>query len=267
MSVKTDPSGRRYVVVEKEVEGTPEEVWAAIATGPGISSWFVPTELEERVGGRMVCRFGPGMEGAATIREWDAPRRFYAEGDEMGGGAPVLASEWVVEAGAGGTCTVRVVNSFFADGDDWDGQLIGFESGWPGFFRVLDLYLRHFKGLPVRSFLLMNMGPGEEAELWGRLKEALGFAGAAVGGETRAPSGVPAFAARVEVAGTGLVPHFLILRLAEPCGGIASFGVHDMGGQATIAMSVYLYGGAEQAAETMEMEWSAWLASFRPSAA
>ena len=52
MSVKKDASGRRSVQVEVEVPGTPEEVWQAIATGPGISSWFVPTEVEERDGRR-----------------------------------------------------------------------------------------------------------------------------------------------------------------------------------------------------------------------
>lgn len=44
MSVKKDASGRRSVEVEVEVPDTPEEVWQAIATGPGVSSWFVPTE-------------------------------------------------------------------------------------------------------------------------------------------------------------------------------------------------------------------------------
>ena len=41
MGVKEEASGRRSVQVEIEVSGTPEEVWQAIATGPGISSWFV----------------------------------------------------------------------------------------------------------------------------------------------------------------------------------------------------------------------------------
>src|SRR4051812_45796727 len=43
MSVKREASGRRSVQVEVEDPGTPEEVWQAIATGPGISSWFVWT--------------------------------------------------------------------------------------------------------------------------------------------------------------------------------------------------------------------------------
>ena len=51
MPVKKDETGRRYVEAEVEVPGTPEEVWQAIATGPGVTSWFVPTRVEERVGG------------------------------------------------------------------------------------------------------------------------------------------------------------------------------------------------------------------------
>ena len=60
MSVKKEPSGRRSVQVEVVVPGTPEEVWRAIATGPGISSWFVPTRSEERAGGEVVSTFGHG---------------------------------------------------------------------------------------------------------------------------------------------------------------------------------------------------------------
>ena len=56
MSVKKDAFGRRSVTVEVEVPGTPEEVWQAIATGPGVSSWFVPTEALLRT---LVARTNP----------------------------------------------------------------------------------------------------------------------------------------------------------------------------------------------------------------
>jgi hypothetical protein len=36
-----------------EVPGTPEQVWEAIATGPGIEAWFVPADVEPREGGRV----------------------------------------------------------------------------------------------------------------------------------------------------------------------------------------------------------------------
>ncbi len=83
MSLKKDASGRRWVQVEVEVPGTPEEVWQAIATGPGVSSWFVPTEVEEREGGAVVSHFGPGMDSIATATAWDPPRRFAAESQDL----------------------------------------------------------------------------------------------------------------------------------------------------------------------------------------
>ena len=46
MSIKKEANGRRSVQVEVEVPGTPEQVWQAIATGPGVSAWFVPTEVD-----------------------------------------------------------------------------------------------------------------------------------------------------------------------------------------------------------------------------
>ena len=48
---------RRSFEFEIEVPGTPEEVWRAIATGPGISSWYVPHVVEEREGGDATASF------------------------------------------------------------------------------------------------------------------------------------------------------------------------------------------------------------------
>src|SRR3954467_4755752 len=148
MPVNKDPDGRRWVQVEVEVPGTPEAVWQAIATGPGVSSWFVPTQVEEREGGTVTANFGPGMDSVARISFWAPPRRFVADSPDLGPDAPPIATEWIVEARGGGMCVVRVVHSLFATADDWDDQLEGFEGGWPAFFRILRLYLTHFRGQP-----------------------------------------------------------------------------------------------------------------------
>jgi uncharacterized protein YndB with AHSA1/START domain len=131
MSVKQEANGRRSVQVEFEVPGTPEEVWQAIATGPGISSWFVPAEFEERDGKPVAMKFnfGPGIEPRAVVTAWDPPRMFAGEG-EVYGGSPPIATEWSVEARAGGVCLVRIVHSLFASTDEWDNQLEGAKSGW-----------------------------------------------------------------------------------------------------------------------------------------
>ena len=103
MPVKKDASGRRSVEAEVEVPGTPDEVWQAIATGPGISSWFVPSEVEEREGGTAVSHFSPATAWtrSARSRPGTPPRRFVVETEEGPGG---VATEWTVEARAGGTC-------------------------------------------------------------------------------------------------------------------------------------------------------------------
>ena len=143
MPVKKDKDGRRYVEAEVEVPGSPEEVWRAIATGKGVSSWFVPSTSDERAGGTAVNSFGPGMDSVATIKTWDPPRSFSAETEE---GPGTVATEWVVEARAGGTCVVRVVHRWFASTDDWDAQFEGHTYGWAAFFRILRQYLTHFVG-------------------------------------------------------------------------------------------------------------------------
>ena len=47
-----DQPGTRAIDLEIEVPGTPEEVWEAVASGPGITAWFVPAKVDGRVGGR-----------------------------------------------------------------------------------------------------------------------------------------------------------------------------------------------------------------------
>src|SRR5262245_23360154 len=108
MSVETALCGRRSIQVEVEVPGTLEEVWQAIATGPGISSWFVPAEFEEQ-GGKPVAvklNFGPGMESRSVVTAWDPPRLFAREADGWAPGSPPIATEFSVEARAGGVCVV-----------------------------------------------------------------------------------------------------------------------------------------------------------------
>src|SRR5450432_2712993 len=104
MSVNTGENGRRSVQVEVEVPGTPEQVWQAIATGPGVGAWFVPTEMEGRIGGTVTTHFGGGMDSVAMTTEWDAPHRSVKEGTGGRPNAPTMATEWIVEARDGGTC-------------------------------------------------------------------------------------------------------------------------------------------------------------------
>jgi len=259
MSVKKEASGRRSVQVEVEVPGTPEEVWQAIATGPGISSWFVPTEFEMRDGKPVAVKldFGPGMESRSAVTAWDPPRMFAAQGEGWGG-SPPIADEWHVEAKSGGTCIVRVVHSLFASTDDWDNQLKGTESGWPGFFRILKIYLTHFRG--QRSAMMQWMAPaaGTEAEAWETLTAALGLKGVSAGQRWTAPAGIPALSGVVERVTQS--PCNALLRLDKPGPGTAALGACNFGGQSMVTLSFYFYG--DPAAGTVAREtplWQAWI--------
>ena len=274
MSVKKEASGRRSVQVEVEVPGTPEEVWQAIATGPGISSWFVPTEFEE-VDGKPVAvklNFGPGMESSSVVTAWDPPRKFSAEAPGWVPGSPVIADEWSVESRGGGICVVRIVHSLFASTDDWDNQLEGTESGWPGFFRILRIYLTHFRGQHSAMMQWMAPAAGTEAEAWDSLTAALGLKGVSAGQSwTTAPTTAKTAPARVPAL-SGVVEHVsqspcsALLRLDKPGPGVAALGVVNFGGQSMVTLSFYFYGN--QAAETVAREtplWQTWIEQKFPA--
>ena len=268
MSVKKEPSGRRSVQVDVEVPGTPEEVWQAIATGPGISSWFVPTEFEEKDGTpvAVTLNFGPGMESRSAVITWDPPRKLVAQGEGWGG-SPPIADEWTVEARSGGTCIVRVVHSLFASTDDWDNQLEGTESGWPGFFRILRIYLTHFRGQRSANMQWIAPAAGTEAEAWHTLTAALGMKDVRAGQHWTASAGAPALGGVVDhIDPVRHTPQKVLLRLDTPGPGVAALGVVNFGGQSMITLSVYLYG--VHAAEAVARErslWDAWIEQHFPT--
>ncbi len=261
MSVKKEANGRRSVQVEFEAPGTPEEVWQALATGPGISSWFVPTEIDER-GGKPVAvkyNFGPGVEIRSVVTAWDPPRIFAQEADGWSPDSPPMASEWSIEARGGGICIVRIVHSLFASTDDWDNQLEGAASGWSGFLSILRIYLTHFRG--QRSAVMQVTTPiaSTEAEAWETLTAALGVKGVSVGQRWTTPAGVSPLSGVVELVTEN--PYDALLRLDKPGPGIAALGaVTYPSGQSVVAMNLYLYG--DQAAATVAREtplWQAWI--------
>lgn len=266
MPIQQDPSGRRFVAVETEVPGTPEEVWQAIATGAGITAWFVPSQVEEREKGSVVLDFGPGMESKGEIQEWDPPRRFTVENKEgMGPGSPTVADEWTIEARAGGTCRVRVVHSWFASTDDWDKQYEGVEQGWPAFFRILKSYLVHFRGQPCMQVPLMAFSSEPREKAWAGLTQSLGLAGARIGQSVKSSGDAPRLVAIVEHEGATAYPE-LMLRLEQPAPGIAHLFAMPMGGQTCVSVRLYLYGKEASAVATREDPvWRVWLDRLFPA--
>jgi uncharacterized protein YndB with AHSA1/START domain len=267
MSVKKTASGCRSIEVEIEVPGTPEEVWQAIATGPGVSSWFVPTEVEEREGGAVTFHLGPDMQSSGKVTTWQPPQRFVYEEADWSPGAPPLASEWIVEARSGARCVVRVVTSLFTSSEDWDEHLESQERGWPPFFAVLRLFLTHFRGQPCRMIGLQRPAPGPEVETWEKLTLGLGLVDAELGERRSAPSsGPPPFEGRVERSGQNPGMHELVLRLDQPAPGIAVLSSASWEKQVYASLSLYLFGErAAAVAARDEPLWLAWMAAQFPA--
>jgi uncharacterized protein YndB with AHSA1/START domain len=266
MPVKKDASGRRYVEAEAEVPGTPEQVWEAIATGHGISSWFVPTDIEEVDGtpSKSISHFGAdaSMDAVATITAWEPPRRFVAESPGERSSDPTIATEWTVDARSGGTCVVRVVHSWFATGDDWDQQFEGHAHGWVAFFRILRLYLTYFRGQRCAPFQLLAFAPGPTAAAWAALTGPLGLSRAVEGQHlTSNAAGAPRLSGHIERVGPPEYPE-LLARLDEPTAGIAHLFAMPMAGSICVSVRFYFYGeDAPAVTAREEPAWRAWLDS------
>ena len=269
MPLKKDDSGRRWVEMEFLVPGTPEQVWQAIATGPGMSAWFTPTMVDERVGGAISFDFGDENCGEATssgsVTEWEPPHRFGYEEYGWSGDAPPVATEVTVTSHSGDRCVVRMVHSLFTSKDDWDDELESFETGWPGFFEVLRVYLTNFAGKPAAAVHAMSRHPGYQDQAWSTLTTALNVAGANVGERRETPSAAPRLAGVVERVHQDSQSRELMIRVDEPAEGIAVIGTCQMGDEASGMVSVFFYGAvAAQTAAAEQPKWSEWLAGLRP---
>lgn len=243
--------------MEMVLPGDPEEVWRAIATGPGISSWYVPHTVQERAGGAATARFGPGpeMEVPGRVAAWEPPRRVVFTGVDEG---PGLAFEWLVEARDQGSCVVRLVNSGFGDGQPWDDQYDDMVGGWTLFLRNLWLHRRYFPGQQASAALPMAPWTGDAAASWARLIAALGLPESpVVGGRVgTAGDGVPPLAGTVLHVG----PTSLALLLDEPACGTGFLAVEGGGEGCGVSVWAYLYGAdAERHADDHTRAWGAWL--------
>lgn len=238
--------------VSAEVPGTPEHVWEAIATGPGISAWFVPTDLEPRAGGAIVMRLGLAEDARGVVTAYDAPRRFAYE--ERWNDSTV-ATEFLVEA-KDGSCVVRIVTSGFAAGDDWDAEIERMDEGWRSFLAILALYLEHFPGRHPVPLSASIQVPGELETRWSELVAALELTG-----EARVAAGAIPLAGVVERRRE----YELVLRTDVPAPGLADVTAFAYDGAVMLRLQASLFGPeAAAAAATAERAWNDLLLGVSP---
>jgi uncharacterized protein YndB with AHSA1/START domain len=267
MTDPEDTSETRSFELEIEVPGTPEEIWDAIATGPGITAWMHPTEVEEREGGRLAFDMGSGMNMSGKVTGWDPPKRFVEESEWEVEGAPkaLLATEWLIEGRGGGTCVVRMVTTGFGTEAAWDDEIEGFTEAMESALQSLRLYLTHFPGQRGTWMRVFGSSTAPQDETWTRLIDALGLHGATEGTHvTASGDGVPALSGVVERALDGKWQRVLLIRVDEPAPGLAAIAVYGQVGWTTVQACLYGDEGATAAARE-EPAWRAWIQERFPS--
>lgn len=273
MSTSPEHAADYSIELEVEVPGSPEQVWDAIATGPGIAAWFVPAEVAPRAGGTIAFDMGNGMDAAGKVTRWEPPRRLaYEEIWEPADAASEsrLATEFLVEARSGDTCVVRLVTNVFGSTSDWGDELESMREGWTNFLQNLQRYLTDFAGQACSTVMATGQVMGSQEQGWEALAATLGLpsplpsAGARI--ESRA-DGAPAFGGTVEQIVDMDHHRGLVLRTDDPAPGVAMVVVYSWRGEFHTYFHGYYFGDdAPRIAERDQPRWSAWMAEHFPMA-
>lgn len=254
---------------EIELPATPEQVWAAIATGPGIDSWFMGhTEIQPGEGGKNSMSM-PGFTQTSTVTAWEPGRRFAFRGDPAPDGT-FMAFEYLLEARGGDATVLRFVHSGFLTGD-WEEQYDALSVGDKMYLGKLASYLRFFPGRTA-SFSIMTWGPqvADADRVWSAFTSVAGLSVASVSdasvsdgsvsdgsvsvgdrGELAPGRSVPADAIVDYVA----YPSFLGVRTSD------SIYRFIRGYQNAVVVEQHSFDGDEAARKLSEDAWQGWLAT------
>jgi hypothetical protein len=216
---------------EVELPATPEEVWEAVATGPGTASWLFPEE-----------------PGPNDLVESDGPHRYAVRTEGEGG--YFNAIEFVIEAREGGTAVLRYVHSGVFEDEGWDDQFDAVDGHTEFYLHTLGQYLEHFA---PKTASYIGGGPGglqgPEASMtpdaFEKLKRELGAS--SEGDRVSLPNG----------GGDGVVDYatdkFLGVRTGDAL--YRFFGRNAFGGP--VGMSIHHFGDVD--VDAASRDWSEWL--------
>jgi uncharacterized protein YndB with AHSA1/START domain len=177
--------GREFESVDElHVDATPEQAWAAIATGPGIDSWFMGRN-DVDPGQTVRTAFG-GYTPSHAISAWEPGKRLAYGSTEEDGRS--IAYEFLIEGRDQGSTVLRVTASGFLPGDDWADEYEAMTRGNALFFRTLSTYLTHFAGRTATPLTVF----GPMITDWPRTRAKLTAAIGRDGDRARfAPAGLP----------------------------------------------------------------------------
>jgi uncharacterized protein YndB with AHSA1/START domain len=177
---------------EVEVEATPQQVWEAVATGPGLDSWFMGrSEVEPGEGGAVRTDLG-GFVLESKVTAWEPPRRFAHRGIEAENGR-FIAYEFLIEGRDAGSTVLRLVASGFLPGDDWEAEYEAMTRGGDLYFHTLVQYVSYFPARTGTAVSASGPAVADWGHAWALLGGALGLTGTATPGDRVrfTPDGLP----------------------------------------------------------------------------
>jgi uncharacterized protein YndB with AHSA1/START domain len=232
-----------------DLAATPEQVWDAIATGPGRDAWFMGrNEIEGRVGGEAVFSM-PGFSATSTVTAYEPGHRFAYRSPDAEDGT-FMAFEYLIEGRDGGSTTLRFVHSGIL-GDGWEAEYDALKKGNPLYLRSLAQYLEHFAPLGRAAVPVAAMGPQQPDQdtVWRGLTGALGLSKDVAEGD---PVRYVLDGAEVHgVVDTALEPGFLGVRTDDAL-------LRFVGGNGFVMTGHHVFAPVD--AEAAEQAWGAWLA-------
>lgn len=162
----------RAVLKEVVIDAPPDVVWRALTDAEELKRWFpIDARVEPGLGGSIWISWGSGVEGKAPITAWE-PNRHFQWTEERG---PVkLAIDFHLEA-QGGKTVVRLVQSGFGAGPDWDDEFHMVDGGWAYFVQHLRWYLERHRGTPRDVISFRERVPLSGADAFARLTGPGGF--------------------------------------------------------------------------------------------
>ncbi len=137
----------RAITLEVELPSTPEEVTRMLSDPAELARWFAPfVDGSGQVGELLTFGWTPEMQWSTRLEAVTPGRlvRWHDAPAEQGpaGALPPMVVEWTLTPTGGGT-RLRLVQSGFGRGADWDDQYDATEAGWRFFLWHLAETLRH----------------------------------------------------------------------------------------------------------------------------
>jgi uncharacterized protein YndB with AHSA1/START domain len=166
---------------------TREQVWEAISTGPGVSTWFVQAEAEAAKDGHGRADFGAGASTVGRALIFEPGKRIVLGGfhDDVGQLGDAAAGErreprrrdeppdfalefWITESDERGTVLYLRQRGFPEAG------LELFDRGWDVAFHTLAEYFKHFAGRQAVTTTALVLPLLEREVMWNRMRRGLG---------------------------------------------------------------------------------------------